>query len=312
MSFPPPYIISASRRTDIPAFYGEWFENRLHEGFVDVPNPFNRKVRRVSLLPSDVYGYVFWSKNPAPFLPRLSRLLEAGTKVLFHVTITGLPKSVEQRIPPFADVIVSVRELSKLLPPGAIVWRFDPMLSSEGHFHKEFRDRFLQLSEQLAPLVDRVMISLLDPMKKTRRNFPQGDLWWPSGGADSENSSAKDEIQESLRWMQEETPLAGRVFLCTEPTMKGVVTSGACIQKDDFIRIWDAGLSRGVSGKGEFLPTRIGCGCDRSIDIGVYDTCPGGCRYCYAVASPERVYSRWKTYDQMASELGSLPDSVGP
>jgi len=303
MSLPTAHIISASRRTDIPAFYGEWFENRLKEGFVDVPNPFNRRLRRVSLLPSDVYGYVFWSKNPAPFLPRLSRLLERGPRVIFHVTITGLPKSVEQRIPSFADVIDSVRELSKLLPPGAIVWRFDPMLSPEGHFRNEFRDRFLFLCEQLAPLVDRVVISLLDPMKKTRRNFPEGDLWWPSGEA----ASMKHEVQETLQWMQEETPLAGKVFLCTEPAMEGCVTSGGCIQQDDFIRIWENGLSHGYSGNLNPAPTRTGCGCDRSIDIGVYDTCPGGCLYCYAVASPERVLSGWREYDQTAAVLGSLP-----
>jgi hypothetical protein len=297
-------IISVSRRTDIPAFYGEWFEKRISEGFVDVPNPFNRKVRRVSLLEADVFGYVFWSKNPKPFLPRLERLLSKNIRVLFHVTITGLPKTVEQRIPPSDDVILSVRELSKMLPPGSIIWRFDPMLSHEGHFHQEFRDRFLSLSEQLAPLVDRVMVSLIDPMKKTRRNFPEGDLWWPSGKNSLDEQTSQDEVQETLRWMQEKSPIAGRVFSCTEPGLSGAVLPGACILKSDFERVW--GSQKLDSGKPVSAPLRIGCGCDRSVDIGVYDTCPGGCRYCYAVASPEKVLSRWEKYDQMSPMLGGI------
>jgi len=297
-------IISVSRRTDIPAFYGEWFEKRIAEGFVDVPNPFNRKVRRLSLLEADVFGYVFWSKNPKPFLPRLERLLSKNIRVLFHVTITGLPKTVEQRIPPSADVIQSVRQLSTMLPPGSIIWRFDPMLSHEGHFYQEFRDRFLFLSEQLAPLVDRVMVSLLDPMKKTLRNFPEGDLWWPSGKNPLDEQPSQDEVQETLRWMQEESPIAGRVFSCTEPGLSGAVLPGACILKSDFERVW--GSQKMDSGKSVSAPLRVGCGCDYSVDIGVYDTCPGGCRYCYAVASPEKVLSRWEKYDQMSPMLGGI------
>ncbi|MHB1899494.1 MAG: DUF1848 domain-containing protein [Leptospirillum sp.] len=300
-----PSIISVSRRTDIPAFYGEWFERRLCDGFVDVPNPFNRKLRRVSLLHSDVYGYVFWSKNPEPFLPRLKKLLSKDARVVFHVTLTGLPSNVEQRIPPPDDVIASIVELSKLLPPGSIIWRFDPMLSPEGHFRKEFRDRFLYLSERLAPFVDRVMVSLLDPMKKTRRNFPEGDLWWPSGPGGMADHSSREEIQETLQWMQEETPVSGRVFLCTEPGEAGIVPSGACISRGDFDRVW--GRPKGIPpGSPESAPTRPGCGCDRSIDIGVYDTCPGGCRYCYAVASQEKVLSRWEGHDSSAPSLGSF------
>ncbi len=295
-------IVSASRRTDIPAFYGDWFNQRIVEGYVDVPNPFNKKMTRVSLRPGEVAGYVFWSRNPAPFLPVLRRLVDRGERVLFHVTVTGLPREAEKRIPPVDHVVKGIMGLSGMLPKEAIIWRFDPMLSPEGGYRGEFRRRFLSIAQRLAPLVDRVMVSFLDPMRKTRRNFPEGSTWWPS----EQTVSQKDEIRETLFWMQEETPVRGRIFLCSEPDYEAMIPAGFCIRATDLNRAWPefSPLIESPS-----APTRPGCGCDRAIDIGVYDTCPGGCRYCYAVSSPDQVLERSKNFDPMAQSLGVLREN---
>jgi len=122
-------IISASRRTDIPAFYSEWLGRRLAAGFCTVPNPFNaRQIARVSLRAEDVQAFVFWTRHARPIFPLLPTLERRGTPFYFQYTITGYGRPVERRVPPTPVAIATFRELAARLPPGAVVWRYDPIL----------------------------------------------------------------------------------------------------------------------------------------------------------------------------------------
>ncbi len=123
-------VISASYRTDIPAFYGDWFMERVREGYVRYHNPYGPQVVTVSLRPEDVHAIVFWSKNYAPFLKHLDELDRRGLDCYFHYTITGLPHAMEERVPRPVQTIESFHTLAKRYSPGHVQWRYDPIVFS--------------------------------------------------------------------------------------------------------------------------------------------------------------------------------------
>lgn len=149
-------IISASRRTDIPAFYAPWFLNRLGEGHVLVPNPFNpRSVSRVSLRPDAVDCIVFWTKNPAPMLPRLGEL--NGFKYYFQFTLNPYGKDIERNLPSIEERIETFRKLSEMIGKERVVWRYDPILINETYDTRFHREAFARLARKLSNHTERCM-----------------------------------------------------------------------------------------------------------------------------------------------------------
>jgi len=270
-----PLLLSVSRRTDVPAYFGDWFSSRLERGWVDVRNPFNQSLKRISLLPEDVLGYVFWSKNPLPFNPVLDRILLSGPPVLYHVTITGLPREMEPHIPDESHVIRGMHELASRIPCSAITWRFDPTLPMHGkQGDTELRERFLRLSEKIGKVAGRVALSIVDPYRKIRKRMGRLTAWNTEWSLDSAN--------KFYEWVQKETPFSGKAFWCAEPELPSQISS-ACIDREILI-------AQGVPADGLVRSaTRPGCSCMKAVDIGAYDTCLGGCVYCYAVQSHEKV-----------------------
>ena len=125
-------IISASRRTDIPAFYAEWMVRRLKEGYCTVPNPFNRnQVSRISLRPEEVDAIVFWTRNPRPLMPYLDELDSRGYRYYFQFTILGYPRDIDPKSPPAATAIEVFREIAERLGPRRVIWRYDPVVLTE-------------------------------------------------------------------------------------------------------------------------------------------------------------------------------------
>ena len=163
-------IISASRRTDIPAFYTPWFMNRVRAGFVDAINPFNRKqVSRISLRPEDVDCIVFWTKNAAPMLPHLAEL-SAMYPFYFQFTITPYGHDVEPGLPDKREVIRTFQQMSQQLSKTRMVWRYDPILLNDHYTIERHLHDFAVMLEMLAPYTDRCVISFLDLYRKTERN----------------------------------------------------------------------------------------------------------------------------------------------
>ncbi len=165
-------IISASRRTDIPAFYAEWFVRRLRAGFVLVPNPFNiHHVQRVSLLPEDVDAIVFWTKNPAPLLPHLDEITSVGIPVFVHQTITAYPPQVEPGSPRLPEATRLFRELSERLGASHLVWRYDPVFFSLRFGEPYHLAAIEQIATALSGSTTRLMVGFLRLYRKTVRNL---------------------------------------------------------------------------------------------------------------------------------------------
>jgi len=144
-------IISASRRTDIPAYYSEWFFNRLRAGYCEAQNPFNpSQVSRIALTREDVDAIVFWSKNPAPMVPRLRELDDTGYRYYFHFTLNDYPKELEAHLPPLEERVETFIGLSRLLGARRVVWRYDPVIISGRTDFRWHRERFAALQRSCA------------------------------------------------------------------------------------------------------------------------------------------------------------------
>jgi len=285
--------INASRRTDIPALMPSWFGSRLEAGFAEyVPAGPPRLLRR-SLLPSDVTHFNFWSKWPRPLFPVLDRVIAIGYPVLFNITITGLGGGdVEPNVPATEKAVAATLELAKRLPAGAIQWRYDPVFVSQRYGLAHHLRTFRRLCDRLAGVVDRVATSFVEPYG--RRVRPDLDRYHRAFRDLSPELTidGKAELLERLREIAESVELP--LTVCCQPQLAerlGCAPSG-CNQWAWAQRVYPVLARHRKLRNG---PTRAGCACSREVDIGVYDTCTLGCRYCYAsrdLAAAKRNFER--------------------
>jgi len=292
-------IISASYKTDIPAFFGGWLIERLNAGWAEVANPVSGKPFRVDLTPEAVDGFIFWTRHPGPLMTRLDEQpLLSDRPAIWQVTLTGYPKQLEQRTPPPATVIVQMRQLRASFGPRAVVWRYDPILIADQLGAAWHRQNFAALAAALEGLSDEVTVSFMQPYAKTRRHLAPlvagGELNW--------RDPEPEEKQALLRDLQAIAARHGmRLTLCTQPELAAAtgIASAACI---DAVRLGDvAGTPLTARQKGN----RPGCMCAEARDIGAYDTCPHGCLYCYAVSDHQRARRNRSAHDEKAVMLGS-------
>ncbi len=271
-------VVSASYRTDIPAFYGDWFARRLAAGYALVRNPWSGSAYRVSLKPEAVAGYVFWTRNPAPFMPVLDRL---GRPFAVQFTITGYGRRLEPSVPPPERAVEAAHGLAQRHGPRCVVWRYDPILSPT-HDHVEAAGR---LAESLRGASDECVVSFASFYRKTQRNLSAAGFVWEEPEPDR-----RLRLIEALA--DAVSPL--RLTVCAQPELTvGAAEPARCIDP--------ARLGLGpLPEKGN----RPGCACAASRDIGAYDTCPHGCLYCYANASPAAARRRFKAHDPEAEMLG--------
>ena len=278
-------IISASRRTDIPAYYSEWFWNRLREGYVLVRNPMNpHRVSRVSLTPDVVDGFVFWTKNPMPMMDRLELLRDYPFYVQF--TLTPYGDDIEQNLPPKRDVLIpAFRRLSERVGRERVIWRYDPILLNERYSVQFHTEAFRRMCDMLAGYTDTCTVSFLDLYRNIRsRIAPLGIIPLTAGQA--------DEI--ACRFAQTAREYGISVNTCSEDGdySQFGIGHGACIDAKRLSRIGGVPLAVGHDKN-----QRAMCGCAESIDIGTYHTCPNGCVYCYANHSPSLTARSIASYD---------------
>ncbi|MHC4192216.1 MAG: DUF1848 family protein, partial [Planctomycetota bacterium] len=165
-------IISVSRRTDIPAFYGDWFMRRLKEGFAGVVNPFGGRKYIVSLKHEDVVCFVFWSKNFHPFLENLKIIDSLGYKFYFNYTVTALPSVFESNVEK-RSAIETLKLLSRTYSPRHINWRFDPIIISTICDRDFYIIAFEGLASELAGYVEHCYFSFVTEYNKVKRNFEE-------------------------------------------------------------------------------------------------------------------------------------------
>lgn len=291
-------IISVSRRTDIPAFYGEWFMKRINESFAGFVNPFGGQKYIVPLKPEDVICFVFWSKNFQPFMESLDILDEMGYKFYFNYTITGLPDIFECNLVKTEIAIDALKKISEKYSPKHINWRYDPIVISnitDENFHLK---NFEKLCSELKGYVERCYFSYAIQYGKVKRNFEQFEIKNKINILDPD-VKFKQELANKL------TEIAGAYGItmytcCADILITEKIKKAHCIDGDIINELFfnSSGL------KNKILPTRKECGCTLSTDIGAYDTCPHGCIYCYANMNKELANKVFSTHDSESSFLG--------
>lgn len=289
-------IISASRRTDIPAFYGRWFARRLEAGFCQVPNPFNPKqVATVSLRREDVDAFVFWTRFPKPFMPVLDQLERRGFPSLFLVTLTGYGPPLEPCAPSVDEAVVAMKALSERVGPERVVWRYDPIVLGPGLDFATHLERFRMIGSRLRGATDAVKISFVDLYRKTRRRLSHVN---ESFCVDPIEVPEVGDLVAGLRRIAEDQGMS--VETCAEEvdfSAQGVA-AGSCIDGDRLSRL----IGRRVDGRKD-PGQRDWCRCARSRDIGMNDTCLHGCVYCYATSSHQAAVRRHARHDPLGPSL---------
>ncbi|MEN6356663.1 MAG: DUF1848 domain-containing protein [Armatimonadota bacterium] len=292
-------VISVSRRTDIPAFYSEWFVNCIRDGYLRWINPFSRLVHRISLRPEDVIAFVFWSKNYAPLLPYLDELDASGYRMLFHFTINGLPKVFEPRVPDATAMVKCAHSLSRRYGADTVLWRYDPVLISsitDRHYHL---DRFRTICAAMEGAVKRCYFSFAVFHHKVKRNAAA--LHKETGIALQDIAVAdRVDMANLLADIASEHGIK-MLSCCGDYLVGGKIKNAHCTDAALLHRLYPERTRRLIE-----APTREGCGCCECTYIGMYDTCAHGCVYCYANSRAQTALRRYERHDPASDMLGRI------
>jgi hypothetical protein len=266
-------IVSVSRRCDVPAFRAEWFMTALRAGAVDVANPFRPgPPRRLSLLRGDVDAFVFWSRDPRPFLVHLPGIDRFGAPYYFLLTVTGYPRPLEPAVPRLEDAAAFFGELASRIGRRRVIWRYDPVLFSEPTpfaFHVE---NFSRLAGLLSPFTSRAIVSFFDPYAKAQRRLRK------AGIAAEAAAGTLEQQRDLLGRLAAVAESAGlEIQSCAEAAVAAGVKPGQCIDEKLLNDLFGLSLSYRKDPAQRKL-----CLCQQSVDIGSYGTCRHGCIYCYA------------------------------
>jgi hypothetical protein len=290
-------IISASRRTDIAAFYAEWLIRRLRAGYCMVPNPLNRnQVSRISLRPEDVDVIVFWTRNARPLMTYLDELDSRGYRYYFQYTIVGNPREIDPKSPPVATAIHTFCELSQRLGPNRVIWRYDPIVFTELTSPTFHREHFQRLAQSLRSRTARSVVSIVDMYRKIQRRMKELE-----GTPAAIQPCDEQELQKLMCDLAESARANGMdIVSCAEEIdlQSCGIRPGKCV--DDGV-IADA---FGVDVPSKKDPTqRDACGCVVSRDIGMYESCLYGCQYCYATKSFAQSRVNFDAHDPNSPSL---------
>lgn len=298
-------IISASRRTDIPAFYSEWFMNRIRAGYCKYQPPGN-PVKTVSLALDDVLAFVFWSRNYGPMIEReyLQQLKEIGYDFFMHFTIVGYPPLLDPYVISLDKAAEQFRYLSDTFGKNTMSWRFDPIVVSSATTLDERVQTFRRLATLLGPYTGRCIISVMDLYGKTRRNMTKRGITCYDPVNNTGPVSWED-MKSALKKMAAIAKDMGiQLYTCCEQRIREdtelEIRQGHCIdqswiseiiqdtqKRDMVLSLPKDSCQRGIHD----------CGCFKSVDIGVYDSCVHGCLYCYANKNKDLATKRYESHD---------------
>ncbi|MCL2187060.1 MAG: DUF1848 domain-containing protein [Treponema sp.] len=262
-------IISASRRTDIPAYYSDWLLNKIKERYIYVRNPMNNhQVSKINLDPEVVDCIVFWSKNPKPMIDKLSSL--SNYAYYFQFTLNPYDNDIETNLPPKAEIIETFKKLSDLIGSQRIIWRYDPVLLNARYTINYHIEKFMEIACQLKSFTEKVTFSFIDFYKKINENIKANCI------ADI-TFEEKNIIAENFLKIASENNLL--IDTCAEDIDLSQYNIGHARCIDDRLIAKIIGNNLSVE---KDKNQRLECGCAVSIDIGEYNSCPNGCIYCYA------------------------------
>jgi len=274
-------IISASRRTDIPNYFSEWFYNRIEEGFLYVRNPMNaHQISEIALSPNVVDCIVFWTKNPEPMIGRLDELKEYP--YYFQFTLTGYGTDVECNVPHKRKVMVPIfQKLSEKIGRERVIWRYDPIIFTEKYTPEYHVNAFREIAGLLRGYTEKCVISFVDIYAKIMRNLESLDM-------QNIDLNSLIKFAEILSRIASENGM--EIASCAEKMdlRQWGIQHNSCIDKDLIEKIIGCRINA-VKDKGQ----REGCGCIESVEIGTYNTCKNGCKYCYANENYNGVRKRY-------------------
>lgn len=276
-------ILNTGARTDTAQYYSEWLLNRFKEGFVYTRNPlFPNKVTKYELSPDKIDLVMFCSKNYQPILPRLHEITNSY-RTYFHYTITAYGKDIEPGVPCIDKSIDTLIQLSKLVGKEKIAWRYDPILLTEKYTLQTHKDTFNYIASKVAPYIDRCIFSFVEMYKKLATNMP------------------------------EIIPLTEQDKLCIaeylgKTAQKYNIHIQTCGTDGDYTQfgIHKSGCATleilGKANNCQFKEIkhngqRKGCHCIESRDIGAYESCPNGCKYCYANSNHKKAKENYKKHN---------------
>lgn len=295
-------ILSVSRRTDIPAFYAEWFMERLRQKYVLVRNPFNiHSISRIPLSPENVDTVVFWTKNSKPIHKYLDEIDNLKYKYYFQYTITPYKKDLEEEVQDKKEIVETFKKLSKKIGSEKVILRYDPVILSDNYtidFHKK---AFARLCDLLAPYTKKIVFSFLDDYKKISKNIKQLNI--------------KEISEEEMCIMAEYFADTAKKYnlkieSCAEQIDLGRfgINHGKCIDDELIEKITGYKISAGRDNQ------RNACGCIKCIDIGEYNTCMHKCLYCYANINKDAAFKNYKLHDKksplLIGDVDTLKDKI--
>ena len=284
-------IISASRRTDIPSYYFDWFLQGLKRGYFLSQNPMNpNQIKKINNDLASLDCFIFWTKNPIPALDKLYKLKDYT--YYFHYTLNDYPKTLESNLPSLKERIDAFKRLSDMTSKERVIWRYDPIIITEELSVLEHIKRFENIASQLATYTDRVIISFLDFYRKNKKALE-------GLGLKDLDSEDQGRLVEGLKAIADKYHL--KISACCEEGLdKYGVLPSACIDGLLIAKL----LNRPIKIKKD-RNQRESCGCIKSIDIGAYNSCLNGCHYCYA------NYSRKSIEKNVSKHLLSSPLLIG-
>lgn len=281
-----PLIISASRATDIPAFYSSWFFDRIKSGYTRCRNPYNGKDSYVSF--SKTRFIVFWSKNPAPIIQYLSQLKELNIGCYFQFTLNDYDcEGLEPNVPPLKQRVETFKRIVDILGLGSVVWRFDPLILTDKISVDDLVSKVEYIANQLKGYVEKLVFSFADiaTYKKVGRNLLAAGINYREWTEPEMLDFAKK--LSALNLGLELATCAEKIDLS-----QFKISHNRCVDPDLICQLAPDlynEINRLKLDKGQ----RVLCGCISSKDIGSYNTCPHGCVYCYANTS---LYSAQQNY----------------
>ena len=314
-----PVIMSASRSTDIPAFYADWFLERLKAGYSVWVNPFNQARYCVSF--ADTRMIVFWSKNPKPMLERLDEVESLGFKqYYFQFTLNDyVTEGLEPNVPPVAERIDTFRHLARRIGKERVIWRFDPLLLSNYLTVDVLLEKIASIGHELQGATEKLVFSFADiqAYRKVGKNL---------SGTNCREFSSEEKIEFAKGLRDVNLSLGLEMATCAEDIdlSEYGIKHNKCVDDDLMMRLFhdDVELMDFIGAEYDMFNgwqikkskkdkgQRKACGCIVSKDIGMYNTCPHLCRYCYANSSNTAVLANYKKHH--ARPLGSalIPDEA--
>lgn len=310
------HIISASRRTDIPHYYGEWFRERRRAGFAEYRTVFGggkNGAFRASLARGDVLGYLFWTKYAAPFHGELEALRSEGVPYAFQYTITGYGKEIQPGIPDQDRATDDFLKVAAALPGAdAIQWRYDPILVSSGYDCDWHRLNFTGIADRLQGHTRVVNVSFVEPYLKALAKAPGWkEIRWRRPDPAKHSAALRnypglqavgtdeDALLEDLHRIAQDRGMEMRI--CCDNEYAQRYPAAACCGLELFKRYGEDVVK--IISVLRPSPSRPGCRCLKSVDIGMDATCPGGCFYCYVTSSLDRSRVNWERHDPTAPML---------